>query len=143
MKGYFVAFLFVMIVTGGLFGCLVDKDANENSGEDRARTGAVELPLERTVLDNVDRVGLDQTDWKYFSVPTAGLVEIIVAFDNVEARGKVRIREAHGLVLTSLEDQGEPLMRHSFKAEAGYYYLEVWCEQLTTDYTIEIHFTAL
>ena len=132
-------FLGVFIVSGA---CSVAIDRNGGSGTDATRNGAIEFPMGRTVIDNVDFDGLDMTDWKYFSVQTNGLVNIMVSFDNHDAGAIARVRDAKGLIITTLEDHGQQI-NNMFRGEPGYYYIEIWCERASTDYTIEVHFEAL
>src|SRR5690606_22871000 len=57
-------------------GCSVQKDPDRNTGGDGTRLEAVEIPVNRTVIDNVSYIDGDQHDWKYFRVPVQGLIEV-------------------------------------------------------------------
>ena len=46
----------------------------ERNSDDSYRTSAMQMPLNRVIIDNVSAFGGDQTDWKYFTVPTEGIV---------------------------------------------------------------------
>jgi len=121
-------------------GCSVQKDPDRNTGGDGTRLEAVEIPVNRTVIDNVSYIDGDQHDWKYFRVPVQGLIEVIIAFDNPNAKGTVIIRDATGMQVSRLEHKAEPRLQTTFRADPGIYYLEIFVEVERSDYTLEILF---
>ncbi len=120
--------------------CNVQKDPNRNSGPDGDRMGAVEIPLNRTIIDNVSWVDGDMTDWKYFRVPTQGIIEVVISFDNAAAKGIVIIRRATGEQISRLEHKAEPRLQQTFRADPGVYYLEIFAQTERSDYTLEVLF---
>lgn len=136
--------LFLLVMLTATFalstGCSVQKDSNRNTGGDGTRLEAVEIPVNRTVIDNVSYVDGDQHDWKYFRVPVQGLVELIIAFDNPEAKGTVIVRDATGMQVSRLEHKAEPRLQTTFRADPGLYYLEIFVEVERSDYTLEVLF---
>jgi hypothetical protein len=119
-------------------GCNVQKDPERNSGPDKDRLGAIECPINATIVDNVDRNRGDMTDWKYFFIPSPAVVEVIIAFDNANAKAIAVIREATGVQKTLIEHRGEPILKNSFRAKPGVYYIQIYARQESTDYTLEI-----
>src|SRR5690606_597031 len=121
-------------------GCSVQKDPDRNTGGDGTRLEAVEIPVNRTVIDNVSYIDGDQHDWKYFRVPVQGLIEVIIAFDNPNAKGTVIIRDATGMQVSRLEHKAEPRLQTTFRADPGIYLLEIFVEVERSDYALEILF---
>ncbi len=119
-------------------GCNIQKDVERNSEEDKNRLGAIECPINATIVDNVDKNRGDMTDWKFFFIPSPTVVEIIIAFDNANAKAIAVIRESTGVQKNLIEHRGEPLIKSSFKAKPGVYYIQVYARQESTDYTLEI-----
>lgn len=122
------------------FGCSVQKDPDRNTGDDGTRLEAREMPVDRTVIDNVSYADGDMHDWKYFRVPSKGIMEIIIAFDNANAKGIVIIRDATGMQVSRMEHRAEPRLQTTFHAEAGIYYLEIYVQTERSDYTLEANF---
>jgi hypothetical protein len=121
-------------------GCDVAKDPEEQSGPDQVRLGAVEVLISNTYIDNVNYVDGDMTDWKYFTVPTSGIVTLVIGFDNPDARAVVNIKDGTGQPKSRLEHRGEIRLEQTFRAEAGVYYLEIFAQESKTSYTLELTF---
>ena len=119
--------------------CSVEPDPNRQSGGDALRTSAIEMPVNRVIIDNCDQVNGDADDWKYFTVTSPGIVRVVVNFDYVEAEAQVEVVNAVGQVLSNLElpESTDILRQLSFKAAPGNYYLHIYCETLQTDYSVE------
>jgi hypothetical protein len=127
----------------GLAACTVEPNPNANSGPDYQKSGAREISFGRSSTDTVDRKGGDMTDWKYFRVPTTGVVELSVAFDNPKARGVALIRDALGVQIARLEHRGQPVLRATFRGEPGIYYIEIFSNEGHTSYTYDVTFQPL
>jgi hypothetical protein len=130
------------LAAASLAACQVEPDPERNS-EDGSRLTAIEIPLNRVVIDKVDLVNGDKTDWKYFTITSPGLVTITVSFDNEgEADPNARLHNAVGQVVSDLEaaDGNDQLRRISFEAKPGNYYLSLYVEELASDYTVEVKF---
>lgn len=121
-------------------GCSVQQDPDRNTGGDGTRLDAIEIPLNRTVIDNVSYVDGDMHDWKYFRVPVQGLVSVLIAFDNPQAKGVVIVRDATGMQVARMEHRAEPRLQQTFRADPGIYYLEIYVNVEHSDYTLEVNF---
>ena len=121
-------------------GCNVKLDPNRKSSMDKGRVGAMEIYLGRTASDSVDFVEGDQTDWKFFKVPQEGLVKVTFSFFNTEANGNVMVKNAQGQTVTKLLPMGQDIIKQEFHAKPGNYYLEIWCERVKTQYSVELEF---
>lgn len=131
----------LVAVVGALaLGCSVQKDPDRNSGGDGTRLEAGEIPLNRTVIDNVSYLDGDMHDWKYFRVPVSGLVTVLMAFDNANAKGVVIVRDATGMQVARMEHRAEPRLQQTFRADPGIYYLEIFVNIEHSDYTLEVNF---
>lgn len=130
----------LMVLAFLAMSCSVQKDPNRNSGENATRLGAEEIPVGRTIIDNVSYVDGDMTDWKYFRVPLQGIVEVTIAFDNPAGKGVVIVRDATGLQISRIEHRAEPRLQTTFRADPGVYYLEIYVEVERSDYTLEVVF---
>ncbi len=123
--------------------CSVEDDPERQSTEDKARTGAIEVPLDRVVIDHVTYWDGDRTDWKYFTVPADGVARVIVYFDNEDARPNVTVTNEVGQIMSRLEDSEAGFLRQlSFQAAPGNYYVHLWAEEGATDYSLEVTFTS-
>lgn len=136
-----------------------EPDPNRQSSEDQSRLAALELPLNRVVIDSVDLTNGDKTDWKYFTINSPGLVVVTVNFDNEEAGPNATMHNAVGQVMSELvisedsEDDDESgsdeegssnntkLRQLSFQAEPANYYLQFWVDDLRSDYTVEVKYS--
>jgi len=127
-------------MVSSLLACSVQKDPDRNTEGDGSRLDAIEIPVNRTVIDNVSHVDGDMHDWKYFRIPSEGIVEVVIAFDNAQAKGVVIIRDATGMQVSRLEHKGEPRLQTTFRGQAGIYYLEIYVPVERSDYTLEINF---
>lgn len=135
--------LALLLLSMSLLGCGpsldIERDPNGASGPDGQRLGAIQVPTNRTVIDHVDLSAGDMTDWKYFDLPTRSFVELVIAFDTVEAAGTVIIRDAMGMQLARVDCSGEPKLQTAFRADGGLYYVEVFVEEGGSSYTLEIN----
>ncbi len=122
----------------------VDADLDSRSGIDKTREGAQEISLNATIVDNVDLRRFDKTDWKYFTVPSAGVIDIVVSFDNPRALGEMVVTDEVGQIVSTFQDEKKRLLdRVSFKAESGLYYLQFWANAEGSDYSVQVNFSAL
>lgn len=108
------------------------------SGDDKDRLGAVEVKMGDLVLDYVDCIDGDKTDWKYFTMPGEGRVMVTFAFDEPSAGGTLVIRKATGEELYRLKFSPGARMSQEFDAVPGHYYLEFYCEAGRSEYTLEV-----
>lgn len=124
-----------------LAACSVEPDPNRESGGDQSRTLAIEMPVNRVVIDHCDQVNGDKDDWKFFTVNSPGIVKVVVNFDYTEAEAQVEVINAVGQVLSNLElpESTDILRQLSFRVEPGNYYLHIYCETLETDYSVEVN----
>ncbi|MBH23576.1 MAG: hypothetical protein CMH57_03735 [Myxococcales bacterium] len=113
----------------------------ERNSEDSYRTNAMEMPLNRVIIDNVSAFGGDQTDWKFFTVPTEGIVKVIFNFDNEAAEPEVFLIDSVGRIVSALdkpEASGPVLRQLSFEAIPANYYLQIVANNGETDYSVEV-----
>ncbi len=122
--------------------CNIAADPNRNSSGDMLRTTAIEMPLNKVVIDNVDLVGGDQDDWKFFTVNNTGLVKVVANFDNVEATATITVHNSVGQIMSDLDlpVSTKQLRQLQFRADPGNFYLHVTTEDLPTDYSVEVTF---
>ncbi len=135
----FLVLLAMLALT--ITACEVEPDPNRAS-VDGTRLTAIELPVNRVVLDKVDIRNGDKTDWKYFTINSPGLVTITVSFDNNEADPGASLHNSVGQIMSELErgDDNDQLRRVSFEAKPGNYYVQLWVLDLASDYTIEVKY---
>lgn len=133
------AFLVVLPLLVG--ACNVEDDPERNS-PDSERTKAIEMPVDRVIIDNIDHFNGDRTDWKYFVIPSDGLVRVLVNFDNENASPEVEVINDVGQVMSNLElpESNQFLRQLSFTAKPGTYYIHIWVEEGETDYSVEAQF---
>ncbi len=91
-----------------LAGCHADVkptptvDPDRDSGPDRQRSGAREMPVNRPVTDDVSYAKGDATDWKVVQLAGApGLLEVRLAWDNANADLNVDVFDAYGQQVAS------------------------------------------
>jgi len=118
----------------------MQRDPNENSGEDGERGKAQLLPLNEPVNDRVDYNGGDMTDWKLLQIPAPGQITVTLGCDYVGAGCAANLRSAVGTVLDSVESQGQPRVSSSFSLSRGNYYLEIYVPASATDYTVQVDY---
>lgn len=118
----------------------IQRDPNENSGEDGERSKAQPLPLNEPVNDRVDFLGGDMTDWKYFQVPAAGSVTVTLGCDDGGAGCLANLRDEVGLVISRIDSQGNPRTEARFAVGRGNYYLEIIAQASATDYTVQVDY---
>ena len=128
---------FVLLAALSLFGCSVDL---QEDLEDAERTRAIEMPVNRVVVDFLYPEGGDKRDWKFFTIPSDGLVTITVGFDKEETGPGVEIVNEVGQVLSNLKlpDNTTGLRRLAFEAKPGNYYVHVSIQRGATDYSVEV-----
>ena len=136
--------LFFAVIIGAValasVGCDVEQHPERNS-DDSYRTNAMEIPLNRVIIDNVTSFGGDQTDWKYFTVPSDGIIKLLFNFDNEDSQPEVYLVDDVGRVLSALdkpESSGPVLRQMSFEAKPTNYYLHILVQEGETDYSVEI-----
>lgn len=108
------------------------------SGDDQDRIGAVPIELNQLYLDDVDCLGGDKTDWKYFSVPAEGDVSVTFAFDEPAANGTIVLRKQNGEEITRVKFKPGARTTHRFHAMPVLYYLEIFCEAASSEYSLEV-----
>jgi hypothetical protein len=82
------------LVLATVAGCVAGPDAQ--SGDDRFRHQAVQIPLNQPVPDTLSWPGRDRTDWKWFIVPAEGLLTVNVHFVNVDSAAYVELFDTYG-----------------------------------------------
>jgi hypothetical protein len=132
-------------VAAVLVSCTVEPPPNRQSGGDHNRTQAIEMPVNRVIIDHCDQVNGDRDDWKYFTVTSPGIVKVVVNFDYVEAEAQVEVINSVGQVLSNLElpESTDILRQLSFQVKPGNYYLHFYCQTLNTDYSVEVKLDEL
>ena len=122
----------------------IEEDLDARSSTDKTREGAVEISLNATVVDNVSTERYDKTDWKYFSVPAPGIIEIIVSFDQPKAYGEMIVTDQVGQVVSTFQDEKKALLdKVTFKAEASIYYLQFFVNSVGSDYSVQVNYSPL
>jgi len=135
--------LALMLLAGTLAaGCNVEDDP-ERESKDSERTSALEMPINKVIIDNVDFFGGDRTDWKYYTLPSDGLCKVVINFDDESASPEIEVINSVGQVLSNLDlpESSEFLRQLSFRATPGNYYLHIFVEEGSTDYSVEVTFT--
>lgn len=121
-----------------LGGCVAGPD--EQSGEDRYRHQAVQVPLDQPVPDTVSWPGNDRTDWKWFAVPEDGLLTVNVHFVNVEAAAHVELFDTYGKSVAKRikEANRDEHLQFAQPVAAGRYFLRVMAydEGDQSEYTV-------
>ena len=138
MSKWLLRGLLISSLLGGV-ACDLQQDPERNSTEDATRLNPQEAPLNQTIIDTVDVIRGDQTDWKFFFVDAPTVIEVVIAFDNPKAKAVAIVRESTGVQKNFFEHRGEPLLKGSFKAKPGIYYIQIFARQEWTDYTLEIN----
>lgn len=133
---------FFCLLLGLAAACVpnIQRDPNENSGNDGERSKAQPLALNEPVNDRVDFTEGDATDWKLIQVPAPGRVTVILGCDNTGAWCAARVRDEVGRVVESIESRGQPRAESSLTLTRGNYYLEVYVGQSATDYTVQVDY---
>jgi hypothetical protein len=105
----------------------IDPDAN--SGADAKRTGAVAIPVNQAVTDEVNFDRQDQTDWKSIDLKgRAGILSVELHWDNANSDMSVDVFDALGVQIGASPDAaaGTQLKKVAVNIEApGIYYLRV------------------
>ncbi|MEO1270325.1 MAG: hypothetical protein AAFX99_19725 [Myxococcota bacterium] len=131
----------LMVVMGFIAGACDVQGPPERNSDDSYRTNAMEMPLNRVIIDNVSAFGGDQTDWKYFTVPTDGIVKVVFNFDDESAEPEVYLIDQVGQIVSALdkpEASGPVLRQLSFEAKPANYYLRIVALNGETDYSVEV-----
>ncbi|MCA9562467.1 MAG: hypothetical protein KC561_03215 [Myxococcales bacterium] len=131
--------LLVGLVAGACNPSL-ERDPNEDSGNDGERSKAQILPLGEPVNDRVSYTEGDMTDWKYVQVPAAGTINVTMGCDYPSAYCTVNIRDEVGLLLRELPSEGESRVSGSLAVTRGNYYLEIFVPASSTAYTIQVDY---
>jgi hypothetical protein len=121
-------------------GCAKSYAPDERSGNDRVRTGAQSMPLQRAVTDAVNYEGGDATDWKSFEVPAAGPVTVEVYFDNPFVNVEVGLYDSYGSQLArQRRSSGSDPVRivHSLP-EGGLYFVMIQATENHSVYSIRV-----
>jgi hypothetical protein len=121
-------------------GCPSTYEPDERSTNDRARTGARSMPLQRAVTDAVNYEGGDATDWKSFEAPGAGPITIEVFFDNSFVKAEVGLYDSYGSQLASQRRSSgtEPLRIVHQVPAAGLYFVQIRATENRSIYSIRI-----
>ena len=129
----------------GIFAALacdpnIQRNPNENSGNDAERSLAQQILFGEPVNDNVNYNQGDMTDWRYFQAPAAGSARVTLGCDYTSAYCAVVIRDEVGVELERLETRGQPRIEGEVPVGRGNYYLEVFVSASSTDYTIQVDY---
>ncbi len=135
---------FILLVSFALAaGCNLELPPDRTSSPDKDRTGAREISLGATIIDDVDPTSGDSTDWKYVTIPGPGIITIKVSFDNPKAFGEMWVTDSRGQVLSVYNDKSRGILDNiTFKGQSGQYFLRVAAEAQGTSYTIEVNYEA-
>ncbi len=135
----------LLLCAWALTACQVERDPNRNGGGDHLRTTAINMPLNKVIIDHVDIVGGDRDDWKFFTITNDGLVRVVANFDNPEAEARVFVINAVGQVMSDLElpESTKQVRQLQFQAKPGNYYLHIYADELNTDYSVEVVFKEM
>lgn len=144
-----ISSVWVMALTAALAGPAAAQDIvdgaeeiespDRNTGGDGTRWDAREMPIERTLLDNVDFVDGDMHDWKYFRIPFETAAELVVNFDNPAAQGCVVVYDNMQVEIARLENQTEATLEVVLQLSPGIYYLEFFARAESSDYIFEVN----
>ena len=125
-------------------GCYQELPPDRTSGPDKDRAGAKEISIGATIIDDVDPLAGDSTDWKYVTIPGPGIITIAISFDNPKALGEMAVTDLRGVVLSVYNDEARGILDNiTFKGETGQYYLRIAASEESTSYTIEVIYEAL
>jgi len=127
-----------------LTGCNLELPPDRTSGPDKDRTGAKEISLGATIIDDVDPDIGDSTDWKYVTIPGPGIITIAVSFDNPKALGELTVTDERGQVQSVYNDKSRGILDNiTFKGQAGQYFLRIAASSEGSSYTVEVNYEAL
>ncbi len=114
------------------------------SGPDRDRSGASEISIGATIIDDLDPLGGDSTDWKYVTIPGPGILTIKISFDNPKALGELTVTDERGVLMSNYKDVTRGILDNiTFKGQGGQYFLMVNAREGNTTYTLEVRYDAL
>lgn len=136
-------FVWVLLaLTACFYGCNpnIESNPNEASGGDGERGRARAMDLDTPVNDNVNLTGGDMTDWKFFQIPAPGTVEITLGCDNEGAACAAVVRDSMGVEIQRIDSNGEPRVQETVPVIRGNYYLEVFAQASSTDYTVQVDY---
>lgn len=129
-----------------LSGCPTNLDGGEDSksGPDKTREGAVSVSLGAATIDNIDAEKGDKTDWKFFTVPSPGVITVEVSFDNRNANGEVLVVDPRGVIVSTYQDERRAVLdKMTFQADPGQYYIQIWANAESSDYTLRVSYNDL
>ena len=113
-------------------------------GSDGIRGNAEEMALGTSVIGVVDTKSGDTNDWKYFVVPSIGVVTVTVVFDKHDAYCEMVLTDERGQTLSTYQDEKRRLLdKITLKAEPGKYYIRVFAKEGDSDYTLTVTYDPL
>jgi hypothetical protein len=115
----------------------IQPDPNEASGNDGERGRAQPLPLGEPVIDNVNYIENDMTDWKFVQIDAPGQLTVTLGCDYSGAACLCRVRNAVGQIVETIDPEGEPTVTRRLDVRRGNYYLEILAQAASTEYTIQ------
>lgn len=119
-------------------GCVAGPD--DQSGEDRYRHQAAQIPFDQPVPDRFSWPGSDRTDWKWFIVPEDGLLTVNVHFVKVDTAAHVELFDTYGKpVAKRIKEHGrDEHLQFTQPVPAGRYFLRIMAfdEGDDSDYTV-------
>lgn len=134
---------FALVLTAG--NCGEDLEKNPDlPGSDGFRQNAEEVALGTSVIGVVDTKAGDSNDWKYFIVPSVGVVTITVTFDQHDAYCEMVLTDERGQTLSTFQDEKRQLLdKITIKAEPGKYFVRIFAKDGDSDYTLTVTFDPL
>jgi hypothetical protein len=118
----------------------LERDPNENSGNDGERATAQALVLGEPVNDHLNYSEGDMTDWKFVQVVSPGEITVTVGCDNAGAWCSVNVRDEVGRVVGTIETEGEVRASGVVEVGRGNYYIEVFVQASQSAYTIQVDY---
>ncbi len=125
--------------------CGQDIETNPDlPGSDGFRGNAEEVALGTSVIGVVDTKAGDTNDWKYFIVPSVGVVTITVTFDKHDAYCEMVLTDERGQTLSTFQDEKRQLLdKITIKADPGKYYVRIFAKEGDSDYTLTVTYDPL
>jgi hypothetical protein len=118
----------------------IQGNPNSDSGRDAERGMAQRLALGEPVNDDISHNAGDMTDWKYFQIPAPGTARVVLGCDYTSAYCAAVVRDQFGVEVDRLETRGQPMVSVGVPVQRGNYYLEIFVQASSTDYTIQVDY---
>lgn len=135
------ALVLLIALASTVVGCPDTYEPDERSTDDRARTGAQQIPLRRSVTDAVNYDWGDATDWKQFEAPGAGPMTIEVYFDNAFVKADVGLYDSYGtrLAQQSRTSGSDPIRIVQNLPGAGLFFIQIHASENRSVYSIRVY----